>query len=288
MKIINYCPCCESKNFLKSPSVLMPFIAKRVFGYDLVTIDESWKLFNFPSGVSLSQCCSCQCQKCGFLFLDMRFDAEEMSNLYENYREDEYTKLRDFYEPGYAEKNIIMQQGIKYKSDIEMFLSELGQFKTVLDWGGDDGLNTPFSTAEQVFIYDISGNDVLENFISVTDNNIKDYSYDLIICSNVLEHVSYPKHILKEIYELMNEDTVLYIEVPYEKLMQNNSKSKDKYLLKRHWHEHINFFSERALAELTKSCGLEIVKQKNYSENVNHKISNIENVLMIACKKISK
>jgi hypothetical protein len=85
----------------------------------------------------------------------------------------------------------------------------------------------------------------------------------------------------------MDEDTVLYIEVPYEKLMQNNSESKDKYLTKRHWHEHINFFSENSLVQLTKTCGLKIVKQKIYGENVNHSISNIENVLMIACKKDS-
>jgi len=288
MKIVKYCPCCESKNFRKNPSVLMPFIAKRVFGYDLVSIDESWKLFNFPLGLCLSQCCSCQCQECGFLFLDMRFDDEEMSSLYRNYREDEYTKLRDFYEPGYAEKNATMQQGIKYKSDIELFLSDLGHYKTVLDWGGDDGLNTPFSSSEKVYIYDISGNDVLGNFISVSENDIKDNSYDLIICSNVLEHVSYPKNILSEISELMNDNTVLYIEVPYEKLMQNDPESKDKYLLKRHWHEHINFFSESSLDALAKNCGLQIIKQKIYGDNVNQSISNIENVLMIACKKDSK
>ena len=288
MKIVKSCPCCSSKNFAKSSSVLMPFIAKRIFDYDLSTIDESWNLFNFPQGLCLSQCCSCQCLDCGFLFLDMRFDDEEMSNLYANYREDEYTILRDFYEPGYAEKNQTMQDGIKYKPDIELFLSDLGNYNNVLDWGGDDGLNTPYSNAEKVFIYDISGNQVKDNLISLSEKNIKDFQYDLIVCSNVLEHVSYPKDILFEISQLMDDETVLYIEVPFEKLMQNNPHAKNKYLLKKHWHEHINFFSESSLHELTKNCGLKIVKQKVYGANVNQTISNIENVLMIACKKDSK
>jgi aminopeptidase N len=87
---------------------------------------------------------------------------------------------------------------------------------------------------------------------------------------------------------VMDDETVLYIEVPFEKLMQNNPHSKNKYLLKKHWHEHINFFSESSLHELTKNCGLKIVKQKVYGANVNQTISNIENVLMIACKKDSK
>ena len=288
MKIAKNCPCCNSTNFAKSPSVLMPFIAKRVFGYDLISIDKSWNLFNFPEGLCLSQCCSCQCKECGFLFLDMRFDDEEMSSLYANYREDEYTIIRDFYEPGYAEKNKTMQDGIKYKPDIELFLSDLGTYNHVLDWGGDDGINTPFSNAEKVFIYDISGNQVINDFISLSENNIKKYKYDLIVCSNVLEHVSYPKDILSEITELMNDETILYIEVPFEKLMQNSPNSLEKYLSKKHWHEHINFFSENSLFKLTKNCGLEIVKKTVYGANVNQTISNIENVLMIACKKDSK
>ena len=142
-------------------------------------------------------------------------------------------------------------------------------------------MNSFQKSAEKVFIYDISGNNVIENFISVSKNNIKSYSYDLIICSNVLEHVSYPKNILSEISELMDEDTVLYIEVPYEKLMQNNSESKDKYLTKRHWHEHINFFSEKSIKTLITNAGFEVLNLKRHFVTSGGKSSHI---LQIACK----
>ena len=287
MKIVKKCPCCNSTNFLKSPAVLMPFISKRIFDYDLISIEESWLLYNFPSGICLSQCASCQCQDCNFLFLDMRFDDEEMSLLYDDYRGETYTKMRDFYEPGYALKNCQMESGIKYKPEIENFLSSLGHYNSVLDWGGDDGINTPFEDADNVYIYDISGKKVLPNFISLNQNELLDKEYDLIVCSNVLEHVSYPQDILREILPLMNKRTILYIEVPYEKIMSRNCDSNTIYQTKKHWHEHINFFSQKSLEELFKNLDLQIVKQKIHKSSINTDVSNVDELFMIACKKLS-
>lgn len=285
MKLAKKCPCCSSNIFNKNPSVLMPFISKRIFDYDVVAIDQSWKLYNFPEGLCLTQCSSCQCKNCDFLFLDMRFDDEEMSNLYKGYRDEEYVALRDFYEPDYANKNTAMLNGIKYKSDIETFLENLGDYKNILDWGGDDGINTPFPDSENVYIYDISNKEVLGNFISLNENQIEDHSYDLIVCSNVLEHVSYPQEILFEISKLMDQNTILYIEVPYEKIMNNLDKD-NLYKQKRHWHEHINFYSEKSLIELIKSCNLDIVKKQIYSQSINTYVSNVDQLFMIACKKV--
>ena len=38
--------------------------------------------------------------------------------------------------------------------------------------------------------------------------------------SHVIEHVSYPKVIIKEIKQLMNQDSILYIELPLEKILK--------------------------------------------------------------------
>ena len=266
----------------------MPFLSKRIFDYDVVKIDSSWNLFNFSEGLSLALCKSCQCQNCQFLFSDMRFDDEEMGLLYEGYREENYSKIRDFYEPGYIERNKVIQAQIKYIKDIENFLSDLGVYKTLLDWGGDEGLNTPFSHTNQKFIYDISGKKVLDSFVSICYEDLSNYNYDLIICSNVLEHVSYPQHLLKQISEHMSPDTVLYIEVPYEKIMQKNPESNNLYLEKKHWHEHINFFSEKSLSELANICNLNVVKSKIHHNSLQKNIVNIESMIMLACKKKQK
>ncbi len=285
MKIIDICPCCNSKNINKSPAVLMPFLSKRIFDYDVVKIDSSWNLFNFPEGLCLSHCRSCQCQECKFLFLDMRFDDEEMAKLYDGYREEAYSKTRDFYEPGYYERNKVIQFEIKYKKEIENFLTDLGQYNTLLDWGGDQGLNTPFKHIQNKFIFDISGKKVLDSFTSIKYEHLSNFNYDLIICSNVLEHVSYPQVLLNDIVKQMHSDTILYVEVPFEKIMMKYPNSTELYLEKKHWHEHINFFSEESLHKLTNECSLEIIKTKVHNNLLEKNIINIDSMIMLACKK---
>jgi len=284
MKLAKHCLCCGSDNIRKTPAILMPFISKRIFGYDYTCIDESWNLYNIDNTKALMLCQSLQCCNCEFLFCDMRFDNDEMSNLYEDYRGKNYVSLRDFYEPGYKNKNDILNMGITYKSQIEIFLNDIGNYNSILDWGGDDGINTPKFNAEKLFIYDISGKTVLPSFISLNQNELKNYNYDLIICSNVLEHVSYPLDLLSNIKNHMDENTVLYIEIPYEKIMLQK-KISNKNEIKRHWHEHINFYSENSIQELLAISGLDIVKIKVYSDLLTENLVNFENMFMIACKK---
>jgi hypothetical protein len=284
MKLYNKCLCCDSNNTSKTPAVLMPFIAKRIFDYDYVSIDESWNLYNFPAGNAMTICKSVFCNDCNFLFCDMRFDDEEMSKLYHNYRQKDYTNTRDFYEPGYFEKNEIINQGIKYKKDIEDFLFGLADYQNILDWGGDDGINTPTLNAKNLYIYDISEKEVLENFKSLKYEELSEYNYDLIVCSNVLEHVSYPETLLKDMMSAMSDETILYIEVPYEKIMSNSDLiNKNEY--KRHWHEHINFYSENSLNKLLAKCGLKIIKTNIATDVLEKNITNFSNVFMVACKK---
>ena len=80
------------------------------------------------------------------LFLDIRFDNFEMKQLYKDYRNDHYLKLRENYEPGYTERNNILSVQIHYMNLIEDFIRENtgDNFKTLLDWGGESGINTPF------------------------------------------------------------------------------------------------------------------------------------------------
>ena len=126
---------------------------------------------------------------------------------------------------------------------------------SILDWGGDTGKNTPFKNSNNTFdIYDISNALVIEGARSIDKDYALNNKYDLIICSNVLEHVSYPLNILLDIKICMKENTILYIEVPFEEIMMNGGTSA--YLNKKHWHEHINFYSELSLVKLIESVGL--------------------------------
>ncbi len=58
--------------------------------WQLVEIDDSWGL-NPLIMVMLIHMHSLSCAECGFLFLDIRFSEEELSALYNGYREEAYT-----------------------------------------------------------------------------------------------------------------------------------------------------------------------------------------------------
>ena len=130
---------------------------------------------------------------------------------------------------------------------------------TVLDWGGDTGKNTPFKgKSDSIDVYDISSKDVVEGVKIVSREEALSKKYRLVVCSNVLEHLPYPYDTLSEIMTVMDRYSVLYIEVPFEDIML--TCSADLHLHKKHWHEHINFFSAESLKKLVRSLGLEIIE----------------------------
>jgi hypothetical protein len=75
----------------------MPFVAHRAMGIPPLIIDASWGLRTIPPGTGYSTCKSLHCNACGHLFVDYRFNEEEMLSLYTDYRGEEYTSLRDGY-----------------------------------------------------------------------------------------------------------------------------------------------------------------------------------------------
>ena len=47
--------------------------------------------------------------------------------------------------------------------------------------------------------------------------------------------------------------------------MQDDISIAKRVALKRHWHEHINFFSENGLNKLVTKAGMEVVASRVYS-----------------------
>jgi hypothetical protein len=262
----------------------MPFLADRIFGWIPIKIDESWGLRTIPIGTVLSICNSTLCKDCQHLFLDIRFTEDELSALYNNYRGEDYTRLREHYEPGYRERNRSLLQGIKYMSDVISFITPYSGIPvSVLDWGGDNGINTPFrGQAKICHIYDISSVELLNGAQRVNRKELSENGYSLVVCSNVLEHVPYPSDILLDIKKAMGQDSILYIELPFESIMQSGDTPDILLSKKRHWHEHINFFSKASINALLDNCGLEVLELRELQ------ISSDTTVFQIACKLIDK
>ena len=69
MKIRETCPICSSEINYRQPAVLMPFIAKRVFGWEKAYIDETWKINDIQNGELNHGCSTFFCDNCDFIFL---------------------------------------------------------------------------------------------------------------------------------------------------------------------------------------------------------------------------
>lgn len=262
MQIADRCVCCGSPQLSASPAVLMPFVAHRALGWAPVQIDASWGLQTLATGHAYSICNSLLCAHCELLFLDMRFSDDAMARLYHDYRGPAYTQLRTHYEPGYTQRNDRLNQGVGYLDQIERFLAPWLPAGTlqVLDWGGDTGTNTPFKQRAARFdIFDISDKPTVAGARRVTQREAESGHYHLVVCSNVLEHVPYPAALLHDMRQCTSQETVVYIEVPCEALVLAHPNPAERLRSKRHWHEHVNFFSERALRALADQAGLDVV-----------------------------
>jgi SAM-dependent methyltransferase len=266
-RVADACICCGSHALASSPAVLMPFVAKRVFGHEPIEVTAAWGVRDLKPGTSYTPCHSLQCQDCGVLFLDYRFTGEQMDALYRDYRSDSYTRQRDHYEPGYAAT--LAQDYLHrhpYLSEVEAWLApHLPEQPTVLDWGGGDGCNALFLGRGRVQVHDISGVATVAGVQSTRPGHAGDRDYDLVACSQVLEHVPEPLGLLREILPVLSPRTLLYVEVPREALLREHPGSLALAPRKRYWHEHINFFTEASLRQLLGHAGIQVIAIRQLS-----------------------
>lgn len=257
MNIAKSCIYCKSVSLRRSPAVLMPFVANRALGWECFEITESYGFKDLKLGFCYPCCSTLHCEVCGGLFMDIRFGKREMHKLYHNYRGADYVSLREKYEPGYSIRHNGLSQGHENAKWIESLSSDfLPPEPAVLDWGGGDGALSPFrGKSSSVYCYDISGVSCCSGVISISASEIDARKYDLISLSHVLEHVPYPRAIIKKLMANVVSGGVIYIEVPFEDVMQSKTGGASK----RHWHEHINFFSERSLELMLGSLGIGVV-----------------------------
>jgi hypothetical protein len=279
------CICCLSRNLSSTPAVLMPFLAKRIFNHEPVEITSDWGLRDLRLGMAYTLCNTLECEECGVIFLDYRFSDQELELLYRDYRGPEYTALRSSFEPGYTNTASHYQGRTAYIDSVEEFLApHLSCRPKVLDWGGDSGINSPFRfLASPLHIYDISGVETCNEAMSVSFQECLEQSYDLIVCSQVLEHVSFPILLLQQITSLLRlrPQTLLYLEVPMEEIFQSESTNLTRGSSKRHWHEHINFFSPSSLLALANICGLEVVDSNTMQFSLGWKQATVQ---MLLCR----
>ncbi len=159
-------------------------------------------------------------------------------------------------------------------------------FGNVLDFGGDHGeLIADLVPASRRFVYEISGVDPVPGVESLTSlEECRRHRFDLIVTSNVLEHVGSPRDLVAQIASIATPGTLVFNEVPYEsvsdwstrlkRLVQAGLLAASHPLLAGRvigpgmfnlMHEHVNYFAPRSLNRLMEVSGFQALDSGDYT-----------------------
>jgi len=273
---------------------------KTVSENTLVSAYFSYKAFSS----SPSPCLLVHCLSCGFKFYNRRITDEEGSAYYSGYRDEKYFIERHHYEPFYTRS---VHDGLSEhmcssarRDTVAAALRKSGasnHFNSIIDYGGGDGALITDLPAERRISFDPSGTPGQPG-IEVVDNRASlPPAVDLVICAQVLEHVSDPKALVSDMVSLLRPGGLVYLEVPDQSWRRFTSLRPSRAFfewLSRHprmllaadifstffrvklgtlppfgfvpMREHINFFSASALRAIAMTDTL-VVRAEGYTSD---------------------
>lgn len=272
---VDACQCCGGRALDAYPAGVAPFIVDYVLGGQA----ESSQLL--------------ECRSCAFRGYATRFTDDEAARLYRDYRGERYFRVRHRHEPWYTRAfNDALGKagGVEARqAEIAGWIADLCPTATsVLDYGGDRGQFLPAKPGLERFVYDISGVTPVAGVSAFTGER----TFDAIVISQVLEHVSDVGKILDHARSLAAPGAALIVEVPYEHFDLRWLPKSHLYqayvdrvlgtpLVKTaldfysaafrlklgvipplgfpRMHEHINYFCDRALRAALGTRGFEVV-----------------------------
>ena len=136
--------------------------------------------------------------------------------------------------------------------------------KTVLDIGCNDGTQLDYFKALGVDTYGIDPAENLHPRSNVNHSVICDFfgpaavaelkkvDYDIIVAQNVCAHNPDPYGFITSCAELMNDNTVLFVQTSQADMVLHNEFDTI-------YHEHVNFFNANSMSKLAQRTGLHLV-----------------------------
>jgi len=210
------------------------------------------------------------CKKCGFTYAgnlpkQQFFDKyyAELSKYEFNYKNgvankqyiEYYSKVFNFIDPHITSRNIkILDIGCSTGGLLSVFKQR--GFKEIT---GIDPSESCAASAKYHYGLDVVATDISKFEVS--------YKFDLIILSAVLEHLVEFDAILPKINKMLNDDGLLFVEVPdVERFNEfvNQSASFQQFST-----EHINYFSKRSLNSLMQRYGFDSIAISQNQNKIN-------------------
>ncbi len=205
------------------------------------------------------------CNVCGFVGPERVFTSEDLSSLYIDYRSETYNQDRVSAEPSYA---AIMAHVGKDEAEVAVRLAnvdelirvfvDLDAIETVLDWGGGEARFIPSALRDRrVFVVDVSDEPLSDARYRRTDPEVPGVVADYAQVCHLLEHVSEPRALLRQVLTHVQPGGIVYVEVPEDQApdaVLGIAAGDAKY---GHWvGEHLNLFTVDSVRALGQSLSL--------------------------------
>ncbi len=243
MRLVNNCPICDSEKLKRLKQHI--FRNQNIINY--LSMLQSMSNESLMSKNEFKFYIN-HCQKCGFIFLNPRFSEEDYKIIFK-------TEV--------INKNIDVERyfirAIRgYKLISKYFKHKLPYKPKILDYGGVSGyLLNPFLKNYDCYLMDYKKY-ALPKGIRYLGRNTDDLNgkikFNIIFSIRVLEHVNDPKKVIKDLILNLNQNGIIYVQVPLGCLNEWKSIATP--------FRHINFFSEESIYNLFKVSDLKIIHLK--------------------------
>lgn len=204
MKQITSCPSCGECGVVVAQAIVAPWICELT--------NQS-----LPQASQLMDC-----PGCGLSFFSLRYEDDDMEQLYSHYRGPEYVEVRRRWEPWYGEAvNSAFEPGsTATRARVKFLESALHvacgdrRWRLMVDVGGDAGQFFPTAGSGRRVLIDPSNKPLplgVERSAQLADLGTRP---DLVMIAHVLEHLPDPRSVLNEIRSVLADDGRLYVELP--------------------------------------------------------------------------
>ena len=196
------------------------------------------------------------CKNCGMVFVSPFIDDENLSNYY---------SYMSAYE--YAENNYEFSESVKKRSDRQFSYlikyidknakvldigSSIGYFVSLFQKNGNISIGVEPSELNKKTAKEKYNTKTITGVF--TNKLLGGKRYDLITLSHVAEHLNNAQFIFSEIHKSLNDNGLLFIEVPDMDLFDE----KNMY---QFFFEHINYFNTKSLSNLLNKVGFILINE---------------------------